>query len=170
MSERELRKLNRQELLEMLLAQSKKVEELEDELTQAQAALEERDIVLSEAGSIAEASLRLNGVFEAAQRASQQYIDSVRTMSERQKAACAKMEAESQARAKEIVEEAKKNRADIEAAANATAQGLLQKAREESQRYWEEVSVKLEALYQQYTGLRELMTLDLPTKKQDEDR
>ena len=169
MSERELRKLNRQELLEMLLAQSKKVEELEDELTQAQAKLEEREIVLDEAGSIAEASLRLNGVFEAAQRASQQYIDSARAMSERQKAVCEKMEAESRAKAKEIVEEAKKNRADIETAAKATAEGMLQKARTESQRYWDEVSSKLEAFYQQYTGLRELMTMDIPAKERDED-
>lgn len=169
MSERELRKLNRQELLEMLLAQSKKVEELEGELSQAQAKLEERTIVLDEAGSIAEASLRLNGVFEAAQRASQQYIDSARAMSERQKAVCAKMEAESRAKAKEIVAAAEKERDDMMQLAKTTAEGMLQKAKTESQHYWDEVSSKLEAFYQQYTGLRELITMDIPAKKRDED-
>ena len=37
-------------------------------------------LLLSEAGSIAEAALRLNGVFEAAQAAADQYLDSVRAM------------------------------------------------------------------------------------------
>lgn len=39
-----------------------------------------REIELQEAGSIAEAALRLNGVFAAAQKAADQYLDSVRTL------------------------------------------------------------------------------------------
>lgn len=180
MTEKELRKLSRQELLEMLLEQSKKAEQLETELAQAKTSLKDRSIILEEAGSIAEASLRLNGVFEAAQQACQQYIDDVRAMYERQKAVCAKMESESQAKAKQTVAEAHKRRDDMESDAKTKADEILKqateeaealtsKAKEESQRYWEEVSTKLDAFYQQYAGLRELMTMSLPVQKQDAD-
>ena len=54
MTEKELRKLNRYELLEMLLAQGKKLERLEREL--------------------AEAAMRLNRVFEAADSAAKEYL------------------------------------------------------------------------------------------------
>lgn len=178
MTEKELRKLSRQELLEMLLEQSKKVEQLEGELAEAKAVLDDRTIALDEAGSIAEASLRLNGVFEAAQRACQQYIDDVRAMHERQKAVCAKRESESQAKAKQTLAEAQKRRDDMESDAKTKAsemvkhateeaEALTSKAKEEAQQYWEEVSVKLDAFYNQYAGLRELMAMDLPVKKQE---
>ncbi len=39
-----------------------------------------REIELQNAGSIAEAALRLNGVFEAAQQAADQYLESVRAL------------------------------------------------------------------------------------------
>ena len=73
MTDKDLKRLRRDELLEMLIAQSKRTEQLERELEEARAALQSRDIFLEEAGSIAEAALRINGVFEAAQAAAQQY-------------------------------------------------------------------------------------------------
>ena len=58
MTDAELRKLKRVELLELLMAQSKETEGLRAQLEQAQEQLRSREIQLSEAGSIAEASLR----------------------------------------------------------------------------------------------------------------
>ena len=52
----------------MLLEQSKEVERLQQELAEARQQLEERRIMTEEAGSIAEAALRINRVFEAAQQ------------------------------------------------------------------------------------------------------
>ena len=46
----------------------------------AEKKLRERNVLLGEAGSIAEAALRIQGVFEAAQAAADQYLDSVRGM------------------------------------------------------------------------------------------
>ena len=43
-----------------------------------------RTIELNEAGSIAEAAIRINGVFEAAQKAAEQYLMNVRELSERE--------------------------------------------------------------------------------------
>lgn len=77
MTDKELHKLSRAELLEMLLQQTREVERLEKELAAAQQALTDRNIMLEQAGNIAEASLKINRVFEAAQRAAEQYIINV---------------------------------------------------------------------------------------------
>lgn len=82
MTDKELRKLSRAELLEMLLIQTKEVERLSKELEEANRKLKDRRILLDKAGSIAEASLMLNDVFEVAQRAADQYIDNIRQFGE----------------------------------------------------------------------------------------
>ena len=80
MTEKELKKLSRQELLEVLLAQSKKIDRLNGKLKETQDKLTEREIAISEAGSIAEASLILNNVFADAQKAADQYLENIRRM------------------------------------------------------------------------------------------
>lgn len=82
MTEKELRRLSRMDLLEMLLEQSKEVERLRAELETVKKQLEDRRIMEQEAGSIAEAALRLNKVFEAAQQAADQYLENIRTQAE----------------------------------------------------------------------------------------
>lgn len=77
MTDKQLRKLSRRDLLEILLEQSREVSELRRELEEAQAQLESRKIVISESGSIAEAALKLNKVFEAAQEAANHYLDNM---------------------------------------------------------------------------------------------
>lgn len=73
MTDKELQKLGRPALLALLLEQARQYEELEQRLNAAEAALESRQLHMSQCGSIAEASLKLNGVFEAAQAAAEQY-------------------------------------------------------------------------------------------------
>ena len=81
MKERDLNKLKRSELLELMLAQSQEIDELRTELEQAREALKRREIAIAEAGNIAEAALRLNQVFEQAQAAADQYLENVRRIS-----------------------------------------------------------------------------------------
>ncbi|MBR2811224.1 MAG: hypothetical protein IKD69_07575 [Solobacterium sp.] len=81
MQDRDLQKLKRADLLEMLVELSKENDALKRELEEAQRKLEDRNIILREAGNIAEASLRLNGVFDAAQKAAEQYLENVRRLS-----------------------------------------------------------------------------------------
>jgi hypothetical protein len=76
----DLRRLSRSQLLELLLRQTKRVEELEAALAQAEKKLRERRIAELEAGSIAEAALKLSGVFEAAQAAADQYLENVKAL------------------------------------------------------------------------------------------
>lgn len=78
MTDKELKRLSRAELLEMLLAQMEENEKLRRRLQDAEAELDDRRIAISEAGTMAEAALKLNGVFEAADRAAKQYLENVR--------------------------------------------------------------------------------------------
>ena len=77
MTDKELRRLSRAELLEMLLAQVEENKELRQRLDEAERTLEDRRIAVARAGSLAEASLQLNQVFEAADRAARQYLENV---------------------------------------------------------------------------------------------
>lgn len=85
MTDLELKRLSRADLLELLLKEHREKERLQAELEQAHKELADRRILLKEAGSIAEAALRLNGVFEAAEAAAAQYVESLRLLAEEQK-------------------------------------------------------------------------------------
>lgn len=112
MTDKELHRLSRRDILQLMLAQGKETEELRqvkaeleqqlEELTQNYERLKKRldykdeqihqlqdtlqkertnrRIELEEAGSIAEASLRLNGMFETAQKAADQYLYNIRRL------------------------------------------------------------------------------------------
>ena len=81
MKDKELRHLSRSELLEMLLVQVDENKKLKMQLNEMQAQLDNRQILMNEAGSIAEAALQLNGVFDAAQNAAAQYLENIRRLS-----------------------------------------------------------------------------------------
>lgn len=82
MTDRELRKLSRQDLLELLLQESKENERLRGELEEANRQLADRKIAIDSVGSIAEAALELNGVFRAAEKAAAQYVENIRRLAE----------------------------------------------------------------------------------------
>ena len=58
MTDKELRRLSRGELLEMLIAQAAENDQLKNRLEQAEAQLRDRKIAISNAGSLAEAAFR----------------------------------------------------------------------------------------------------------------
>ena len=114
MTDKEMHRLSRRELLQLLLAQVSETEELKQllaerddqlislhdnyehlrrRLDQKDAKIHElrdtlrqerntRRIELQEAGSIAEAALRLNGIFETAQKAADLYLENVKRLAE----------------------------------------------------------------------------------------
>ena len=82
MTEKEIRRLSRADLLEMLIDQTREMNELRTRLEAAEKELASRRIRLEQAGSIAEAALKLNGVFEAAQAACNQYLENIRLQGE----------------------------------------------------------------------------------------
>ena len=84
MTDKELKKLRRVELLELLLDQAMEKENLQKQLKEAQNALACRELQLKEAGSIADAALRLNDIFTSADQAAQDYLNGVRAMQEQE--------------------------------------------------------------------------------------
>ena len=119
MTEKELRRLSRADLLEMLIDQSVELEETKKKLAAAEEALASRVIEINSAGSIAEAALRLNGVFEAAQAACDQYVRNISLLNERSEMICRRMEQESREKADRLLEETRRKCLAMEAQAEA---------------------------------------------------
>jgi hypothetical protein len=88
MKEKDLRRLKRVELLDMLIEQGRLVEAQEEEIRKLKEQceeltrrLEDRRIDLEKTGSIAEASLRIAKVFMAAEDAAKIYLENLRQRS-----------------------------------------------------------------------------------------
>ena len=142
MTDKELKRLSRSELLEMLIAQMKENEALQSRLELAEAQLNDRQIAMEKAGTLAEASLSLNGVFEAAEAAAQQYLENIERMSGQQETICRDMQAEAEAKAAEIVRE---------------AQEYSKKTHAEADAYWKQIVARARALLKERDALRELI-------------
>lgn len=105
MTEKQLKKLSRAELLEILIQQTKRNDSLETELAELktvyeekiseyEALLERKNIAIEESGSIAEASLKLSGIFEAAQQAADVYLENIRLIEKKAEERCRTMQEE----------------------------------------------------------------------------
>ena len=106
MTEREMKKLTRYQLLELLILQSEQVNELQKQVDELQKKLDARDIQMTVVGSIAEASMQLSGIFNAAQKTADIYMDAVKERAE-------KIEANAKKEADRILQEAKKQARQI---------------------------------------------------------
>ncbi len=74
LTDKEFKRLSRAELIEIIYQMQRDEEALRQENEQLKAQLADRRSRLADAGSIAQASLALNGVFEAAQAAADAYL------------------------------------------------------------------------------------------------
>jgi len=80
MNNKELRKLSRREILEILLEQTNRIEELETELEKVKNELSERKSNLKNIGSLAEASLVLSNIFKSADEAADIYMKNIKEL------------------------------------------------------------------------------------------
>ena len=135
---------------------------LREELEQAKKSLEKREIALNEAGSIAVAALQINGVFEAAQAASQQYIENIRSLSDRQAAICAQRDIENRVEVERKLKEAEEKCAAMEYASKRKCEAMEQEAKQKSEAYWTEVSRRLQSFYENHRELKRLLDFGTP--------
>ena len=135
MTDKELKKLNREDLLEMLLDMSRENDKLKTQITDLEARLNTQEIQLAEAGSLAEASLQLSGIFERAQQAADIYLKNLSRRADKQKQTADDANAEIEAAKVKAVQEidAMKNQAveKVQETKNKIAQEL-KKAQEEA--------------------------------------
>jgi chromosome segregation and condensation protein ScpB len=80
MTAKDLKKLSRRELIELLLKQTRELEQVKKQLAEKEEKLSDRDMHIRNAGSIAEAAIGLSGVFEAAQRAADEYLSQIKSI------------------------------------------------------------------------------------------
>lgn len=116
MTNKELKRLKKLDLLELLLTQSRENEQLKQQLEEAQAQLSGRQLDLEQAGSIAEAALQLSGIFQTAQDAADQYEENIRRRSEQllaeTQARCEAMEEAARETCRRLIEEAEQKLPD----------------------------------------------------------
>ena len=129
MTDKELKHLNRGELIDIIYELQKRYADSKNEITQLQADLEKKELSIAESGSIAEAALKVNGVFEAAQAAADQYLLSIQSANadmaakiERVKKQSEEVLRQANLRAEGIIQEAEKKAASIIANANKEAE------------------------------------------------
>lgn len=142
MTNQELKKLGRADLLELLLEERRENEQLRAKIKAVSEQLEDRTIQLNQAGSIAEASLKLNGVFEAAEAAAAQYLENIKRLSSEEAAVCRNMEAEARKNAEAICAEADR---------------YSRQVRSEADLYEKNVTEKIQSLLREQDGLRFLL-------------
>lgn len=99
MTPKALKNLSRKDLLELLLEQTERNEQLEKELAELKDKLNEQTITIAQSGTMAEAALRLNGVYKAIDQAAAQYLRNVQQR-------CREMEEDTRRRCGELLRQA----------------------------------------------------------------
>ena len=74
----DLSRLKKKDLLEIMLKQGEEIDSLRAQIEELQAKLDEKELKISQAGSIAQASLAITNIFEEAQKAADVYLQNVR--------------------------------------------------------------------------------------------
>ena len=88
MNDKEIRKLNRSQLIEIIYQLQLNQEELEEENKKLKEALEDKRLHIKNAGNLAYAALELNKVMEAAQNAADMYLNEIREIRKETEAQC----------------------------------------------------------------------------------
>lgn len=165
MKEKELRRMSRSELLQMLIERTREIERLQEQLKYSRSALEktqarlaDRSLALEKAGSIAEAAVKVNRVFEDAQKAAEDYLNGIRMMQQEQEKTCACMLDETRQQADEILNQARAKSAQMEADAQRRCEELLRTAEQDANRKWDDMNRRLEQLSGDQAAMREMLS------------
>lgn len=148
MTDKDLQKLKRIELLEILIEQGKTIERLEKELAEANKKLETKNMNLTEAGSIADAAMQITGIFEAAQSAAHIYLENVQQMEKSTKERCNAME-------RDTLEKC----GNMERETLEKCQNMIIEAEKGVEEKWAEISGRLEEFYNTHRGMKEMLKM-----------
>lgn len=167
MTDKELKHLSRMELIDIIYELQKQNEENAAQLEKLQAALEEKELHIENAGSIAEAAVQINGVLEAAQAAADQYLLSVRAatadMDAKAQAAAQQRDtllADAQKQSEELVRAAQQRAEQLEQEAQSRAQALEDEAEKQVAEKWAHFEQRAMDLIQAHEELRSLVRRD----------
>ena len=134
MFNKELKKLSRRELVDLLYQMKKNEEQLQEEIAALQQAVEDKRLRISVAGSIAEAAASVTNVFSAAQMTADLYLHEISCMKEETQKECEKM-----------IEEANQTVAKIFADGEKKYAALSERYQQEYKK-WQQLHSELKAL------------------------
>ena len=107
MFSKELKKLSRRELVDIIYQLKKNEQEKQEKIDALEEALQDKRIHLSLAGSIAEAAVDITHLFSTAQKTADLYLQEIAAMKEDTQKQCAAMLEDAQKQADAILLEAK---------------------------------------------------------------
>jgi cell division septum initiation protein DivIVA len=116
MTDKEFKRLNRSELIDIIYQFQLKVDELTEQNEELEQKLADKRIRLSNAGNIADAALEINDCFRSAQNAAEQYLNEIKAIREEAEAERQRIIADAQAEAAAILACAKKIQGDDDSA------------------------------------------------------
>mgnify|MGYP001304133271 CR=1 FL=1 len=146
MTDNEIRRLGKTELLSILRDQEAELEQLRTQVAQLQSQQKSRIIQLEECGFIAEASLQINQIFRVAQASADQYLANIRQKEADAENTATRVEAEANERAEAQIRatEIKCRQMEAESQRKAIA-------------YWDALQLQLEQFYSSHEGLKNML-------------
>ena len=134
--------LSKNEMMMVMHDQEQEIEKLKSQVAELQAKLDGYEIKVSESGNLAEAAAKVSGLFEAAQRTVDTYLENMKKRDERAEAAFSDV----QKQAEQIISEAEDVASKRPAAADA-----------EIEEKWAVIESRLLVMYESHKGLKELV-------------
>ncbi len=150
MAEKELRKMSRSELIEIIYALQQNEKQIAEERDELRRQLENRVIALDKSGSIAEAALSLNDVFSKAQDAADQYLQSLQSDS-------SMITTKAEERAREILRQARRDAAAVMAEAEKRCSERNKENEEQINAQWDAFRSALKELVERNPELKDLL-------------
>ena len=114
MISKELKKMSRRELMDIIYQMKKNEQQMQDEIASLQEALQDKRIRLSVAGSVAEAAASITNVFSAAQMTADLYLQEIACMKEETERKCAARIEEANRAVEKIMSDGIKQFAELE--------------------------------------------------------
>ena len=115
MLDKELKKLSRRELVDIIYQMKKNEEQLLEQIAVLEENLHDKRIRIEEAGSIAEAAAEITNVFSVAQTTADLYLQEIACMKEKNEKDCAKIIDEAKQEARRILSDAKTQHKELRA-------------------------------------------------------
>ena len=134
MTDKELQKLKRSELLEIMLGLQNELDWLKKENQELKSKAEAKSIAIEKSGSIAQAALEMNGVFTAAQKAADVYLDNVKRMHDDVEKNYEATLSKAKAEAQQMLDSAKKTAEELKIKADSEYRAKIHEADEECSR------------------------------------
>ena len=134
--------LSKNEMMMVMHDQEQEIEKLKSQVAELQAKLDGYEIKVSESGNLAEAAAKVSGLFEAAQRTVDTYLENMKRRDERAEAA---------------FNDVQKQAEQINSEAEDVASKRLAAADAEIEEKWAVIESRLLVMYESHKGLKELV-------------